>query len=93
MYGNLDTPEKLTTFSEFIDKNGGNLAKILKTEKKTKAVFENEGLNLSELAKGDKAASNKTIQEKIANSEFAQKLIDAIKPEKEGNRHRKRSTS
>ena len=81
MYGNLDTPEKMGTFAEFIDKNDGNLAKILKTEKRTNGVFEEYGLNLVELAKGDRKEANAAIIEKVKDSEFAQKLVDAIKPE------------
>jgi len=82
MYGNLDTPEKLGTFTEFIDKNGGNLAKILKTEERTNEVFEDFGLNLKELAKGDRNAANATIKEKLASEAgFAERLIEAIKPE------------
>lgn len=86
IYGNLDTKDKLVNLSEFVDNNGGSMAKILKTEKKTNAVFENHGLNLKDLAKQtDRKEANKTIIEKLKSSkEFAQDLINAIKPEKEG---------
>lgn len=82
MYGNIDSHAKLNTFSQYINNNDGNLAKIFKTEKRVREVFTEHGLNIDELAKGDKKASNTTIMNKIADSEFAQKLIDAIKPEK-----------
>ena len=86
IYGNINTPEKLTNMTNFVDKNGGNIAKVLNTVKETKEVFSNHGLNINELAKQkDKKAANQIIMEKMAESkEFTQKLIDAIKPAKEG---------
>ena len=67
-------------------KNGGNVAKVLKTEKKTAAVFEKHGLNIKELASNsDRTASNKTIMDKLSQSkEFAQDLIESLKPKKAG---------
>ena len=84
IYGKIDNTEKLRTFSQFIDENNGSLAKIFKTDKKAKAVFSENGLDISRLAKADRKESNKTIIEKLADSDFAKKLVDAIKPEKEG---------
>ena len=84
IYGNIDNIEKLNTFSRFIDNNNGNLAKILKTEKRVASVFAEHGLDVKKLAKGDKKASNSAIIEKLTDNSFAQKVIDAIKPEKEG---------
>lgn len=86
IYGNINTPEKLTNMTKFVDKNNGSLAKIFNTVKKSKEVFEEFGLNIKELAKQkDRKAANKVIMDKMANSaEFSQKMIDAIKPAKEG---------
>ena len=85
IYGNIDTAEKLGNMSKFIDNNGGNIAKVLKTEKKTAGVFEEFGLDIKALAANkDKKAANATILEKLSNSEFSEKLINAIKPAKKG---------
>lgn len=87
IYGNIDSPEKLGNMSKFIDENGGSVAKVLKTEKKTASVFERHGLNIKELAgKSDRKAANKTIMDKMAESkEFAQDLIESLKPKKPGS--------
>ncbi|MCR5266466.1 MAG: hypothetical protein K6E29_07730 [Cyanobacteria bacterium RUI128] len=87
IYGNIDSPEKLGNMSKFIDDNGGSVAKVLKTEKKTASVFERYGLNMKELAgNADRKAANKTIMDKMAESkEFAQDLIESIKPKKPGS--------
>lgn len=92
IYGNIDTTEKLGNMSKFVDSNNGNLAKVLKTEKKTKSVFKEAGLDLDALAKqADKKAANATILENLKNNEFAQKVVDAIKPAKGDNSILKRA--
>ena len=92
IYGNIDTTEKLGNMSKFVDNNNGNLAKVLKTEKKTKAVFAEAGLDLDALAKqADKKAANSTIIENLKNNEFAQKVVNAIKPAKGDNSILKRA--
>lgn len=86
IYSKVDTPEKLTNFSNYIDKNNGSLAKIFKTLDNSKDVFEAHGLNIAELAKNsDRKAANKTIMDTAAASEeFAGKLIELLKPGKKG---------
>lgn len=92
IYGNIDTTEKLGNMSKFVDSNNGNLAKVLKTAKKTKSVFTEAGLDLDALAKqSDKKAANQTIIENLKNNEFAQKVVNAIKPEKGDNSILKRA--
>ena len=86
IYGNIDTKEKLVNMSKFVDENGGSVAKVLKSEKQTQGVFEKYGLDLKELAKQtDRKDANKTILDKLNSSkEFAEELIESIKPAKEG---------
>lgn len=86
IYSKVDTPEKLTTFSDYINQNNGSLAKIFNTTKKGKEVFAEYGLNITELAKNkDRKAANKTIMDAAnASEEFAGKLIDLLKPGKKG---------
>ena len=51
-----------------------------------KSVFETHGLNIKDLAKqADRKAANKVIMEKAATSEeFANKLIELLKPDAKG---------
>lgn len=86
IYGNLDTTEKLENMSRFVDDNGGNIAKVLKTEKGTKSVFDKYGLDIKALAKqSDKKGANTTILEKLAqNKDFANELVESLAPKKKG---------
>ena len=84
-YGNVNTVEKLENTLQFVDNNGGSIAKILKTEKETGSVFEKFGLKIKDLAKqSDRKSANSTILAKMReNNEFAQELVDVLKPTKE----------
>lgn len=85
IYGKVDSAEKLGTFSKFIDKNNGSLAKVFKTIDESKNVFSEYGLDIKELAKQkDRKAANRTIMDKMANPEFAEKLVNLMKPAKDG---------
>jgi len=85
IYGDINTTEKLGNFAKFVDDKNGSLAKIFNTMDNSKNVFSEYGLDIKELAKQkDRKAANKTIMDKMADSEFAQKLIDVMKPEKAG---------
>ncbi len=97
IYGNVDTPEKLGNLANFLDENGGNVAKVLKTEKETHSVFEKYGLNIKELAKqSDRKTANQTVINKMnEDKNFAQELVEKLKPAKKGgaNAMLKRSRS
>lgn len=86
IYSNVDSKEKLSTFTNYIDKNNGSLAKIFNTTKNGKAVFEEFGLDIKTLSKQkDRNSANKTIIDMAnANKDFADKLIDLLKPDKKG---------
>lgn len=85
IYGKVDSVEKLGTFSKFIDKNNGSIAKVFNTMEESKGIFSEVGLDIKELAKAtDRKTANKTIMDKMANKEFANKLVDLIKPAKDG---------
>ncbi|MBR3890214.1 hypothetical protein IKJ53_06830, partial [bacterium] len=86
IYSKVDTKEKLNTFADYINKNDGSLAKIFNVSDDAKAVFEAHGLNLKDLAKQtDRKAANKLIMDKASKSEeFANKLIDLLKPGAKG---------
>lgn len=87
IYSKVDSKDKLSTFANYIDTNNGSLAKIFNTTKEGKNVFEAHGLNLKELAKNkDRKAANQTIMNLAESSEeFANKLIDLLKPAKKGH--------
>lgn len=85
IYGNINSTKKLGNMAKFVDGNGGSIAKVLKTVKKSAKVFEEFGLDINALAKqGDRKAANGVILEKMKNSEFAQKMVEALKPAKKG---------
>ncbi len=85
IYGKVDSVEKLGTFSKFINDNNGSIAKVFDTIKESKDVFAEHGLDIKELAKQkDRKAANQAIIDKMANSEFANKLVELIKPAKDG---------
>ncbi len=86
IYGNIDTKEKLVNMTEFVNNNGGNVAKVLKTEKQANAVCQKYGINLNNLAKqADKKAANEVIIGNLNETkDFAKDLIKALTPEKEG---------
>lgn len=86
IYGKVDSVEKLGTFSDYINKNNGSLAKIFNTMDNGKSVFEAHGLNIKDLATHtDRKAANKVIMDKAAASEeFANKLIELLKPDAKG---------
>ena len=70
----------------YINKNNGSLAKIFNTTKNGKSVFQEFGLDIKSLAKQkDRNAANKTIMEMAnSNNDFANKLIDLLKPDRNG---------
>jgi hypothetical protein len=85
IYGKVDSTEKLGNFSKFIDNNNGSIAKVFDTIDESKNVFSEYGLNIKELAgQKDRKSANKAIMDKMENKEFAKKLVDLIKPTKDG---------
>ncbi|MCD8378354.1 MAG: hypothetical protein LUB59_06165 [Candidatus Gastranaerophilales bacterium] len=86
IYGNINTTEKLGEFSHFVNNNNGSLAKIFNTLDSGKEVFSEFGLDIKELSKQkDRKAANNTIMAKMTeNKDFADKLINVMKPANEG---------
>ncbi|MCM1265673.1 MAG: hypothetical protein NC200_05685, partial [Candidatus Gastranaerophilales bacterium] len=85
IYGKVDSVEKLGTFSQFIDKNDGSIAKVFDSIKESQDVFSEHGLDIKQLAKQkDRKAANQAIMDKMADSDFAEKLVNLIKPAKNG---------
>ena len=68
IYGNINNKEQLTNFAQFIDKKGGNLAKIFKTLKNGKDSFAGTIADFDNLANS-----------KLSKTESNAKIIDVIK--------------
>jgi len=75
LYDNVNTKEKMVNFCKYIDKNGGDLQKILSKSETAKEVFNQNTKDLADLKKLSKSESNKQILEFIENIEkHAKKL-------------------
>lgn len=70
LYDGIDSKEKMINFCKYIDKNGGDLEKIIKKS----SYLEESGLKLPNLANLDKKARNKAI------TEYFEKLGNTKKP-------------
>ncbi len=73
LYDNITTKEKLVNFCKYIDKNGGDLQKILSKLENKSELFNQKIINLENLAKLPKDKSNKQI------IEFAESIEENIK--------------
>ena len=60
LYDGIDSQAKMLNFCKYIDKNGGDLQKIISKSENIEEVFNEKTLKLSAL-KGDKSAKNKEI--------------------------------
>lgn len=75
IYDNVNTKEKMVNFCKYIDKNGGDLQKILSKSDGLKEVFNESTQTLESLKKADKAASNKEIISFFQNIEAQAKKL------------------
>lgn len=70
LYNGVNTKEKMINFCEFIDKNNGDLYKILSKSEHADTIFNDNALKLSELSQiKDKKEKNKKILEFFKNYE------------------------
>ena len=85
IYGHVDTKEKLMNFAKFVEKNDGDLAKILSNSKNAELIFNNKTESLESmkhLSRGEKNKKIISILEKLdsGKNELIQKLMkDTIK--------------
>ena len=75
LYDKVDSKEKMVNFCKYIDKNGGDLQKILGKSEGLKEVFNEKTQTLESLKKADKSASNKEILSFIENIETHAKKL------------------
>ena len=87
LYDGVNSKEKMMNFCKYIDKNGGDLQKILSKSESASEIFNENTKTLEELKKLTKADSNKQITEIIENLEanakkmgkkFDKKSIDEL---------------
>ncbi len=69
LYDNVNTKEKMVNFCKYIDKNGGDLQKILSKSEGLNEVFNEKTLKLEEAAKLTKEEANKKIISFMENIE------------------------
>ena len=75
LYDNVNTKEKMINFCKYIDKNGGDLQKILSKSESAGEVFNEKTLKLEETAKLKKTEANKQFISFMENIEkHAEKL-------------------
>ena len=75
LYDNINTKEKMINFCKYIDKNGGDLQKILSKSESVSEVFNEKTLKLEETAKLQKTEANKQLISFMENIEkHAEKL-------------------
>lgn len=75
LYDKVDTKEKIVNFCKYIDKNGGDLQKILSKSDSANEIFNEKTINLKDAAKLTKNEANKKIISFMENIELqAEKL-------------------
>ncbi len=84
LYDGVNNKEKMLNFCKYIDKNGGDLAKILSKSEFAKEVFTEQTLDLSKLKDKTKAEKNQQIIEFFENIEtHAKKITKDTKVDKD----------
>lgn len=61
LYNGVDSKAKMMNFCKYIDRNGGDLQKILSNSDFAEETFKNSGIDLKEMSKLSKEAKNKKI--------------------------------
>ena len=85
LYGNINSKEKMMNFIKYIDKKGGDIAKILSNSETASEVFNNKTFTLESIKKKDKSQKNKKIIsffEKMENNKLTDELITKLMNDK-----------
>ncbi len=85
LYNGVDSTEKMLNFCKYIDKNNGDLHKIISKSDNVEEVFKDSSLNLSELEKLGKKEKNKKIIEFFENFEKTEEGNNKIAKLMKGN--------
>ena len=78
LYNKIDSKDKMLNFCKYIDKNGGDLQKIISKSEDAGSVFNKNTFELSSIKSLDKAEKNKKIIDIIEKLEGS-KADDAVK--------------
>lgn len=91
LYNNVDTIDKMINFCKFIDKNNGDLEKILSKSDHVNEIFNDKTMQLSEVTSLSKKEKNKKILNFIENLEKNDEINAKIKKLMQGNDVKKSS--
>ena len=75
LYDNVNTKEKMVNFCKYVDKNGGDLQKILSKSESVEEIFNSNTKTMEALGKLEKAESNKQILDIVENIETHAKKL------------------
>lgn len=92
MYGNIDNKTKLLNFSQFIDKNGGDLEKILSKSEQKNVMFNDKTFTLESIkneSRKDKNAKIISLFEKIKDDRLSNEGISKLMNGTAGARNNK----
>lgn len=79
LYNNIDSKEKMVNFCKYVEKNGGDLQKILSKSEETKTIFNEKTFTLDSLKNLTKEEKNKKILSFVENiEEEAKKLTKDV---------------
>ena len=82
LYNNIDSKEKMLNFCEYIDKNGGDLEKIISKSEHADLIFNNKDIDLAKLSSLSKKEKNEKIKSFIKelgkNKDLDKKSIDEM---------------
>ncbi len=84
LYNGIDSTEKMLNFCKYIDKNNGDLHKIISKSENINEVFKESSLNWSDLEKLDKKEKNKRIIEFFENFEKSEEANNKVAKLKKG---------
>lgn len=85
LYNGIDSTEKMLNFCKYIDKNNGDLHKIISKSENINEVFKESSLNWSDLEKLDKKEKNKRIIEFFENFEKSEEANNKVAKLMKGN--------
>lgn len=77
LYSGVDSKEKMINFCKYIDKNGGDLQKILSKSDNHKVLFNENNFTLDSIRNLTKSEKNKKIKEFFENIEKHTKINDS----------------
>lgn len=78
LYDNIDSKEKMLNFCKYIDKNGGDLQKIISKSENAGEMFNNSTLDLKSLKGMKKADKNKKIISFVEKFDKSDELISKV---------------